>query len=152
MTRGVILLAKNKLIKVLAGIMLFALGAGSLTSLWAQSGRDPFAPYVIEEPEIAQPESIDEKGSDDESPQKPPLERYPLSDYRLIGVLIGPKSGVVLIRTRERKDYYLQLSDKLGNSDGVIVSINAAGIVVAEGENQVTIPVRNKTVASDDNF
>ncbi|MAG01155.1 MAG: hypothetical protein CL388_08150, partial [Acidiferrobacteraceae bacterium] len=92
------------------------------------------------------------QGSDDETPQKPPLERYPLSDYRLIGVLIGPKSGVVLIRTRERKDYYLQLSDKLGNSDGVIVSINAAGIVVAEGENQVTIPVRNKTVASDDNF
>jgi len=128
---------------------LVCIGLGFALQASAQSGRDPFAPYVIEEPEIVIPGNPEE-GDKEVVPQKPPLERYPLSDYRLIGVLKGPKESVALIRTPERKDFYLHLSDKLGNQEGVVEAIEITGITVNEGGSRTILRVQNRIVTSNE--
>lgn len=138
--------------KKIIGLISLAGFLSCFTSLVsAEGGRDPFAPYVVEEPvnRASSSEGVDAK---ERLPQKPPLERYPISSYRLIGVLIGPESWVALVRTPERKEYLLHLSDRLGSNNGVVVAIDLSGITVDEGGSRINLAVSNRLENSNENL
>ncbi len=94
--------------------------------------RDPF---VEVSPPFEIP-ALDDKSASANS--APLLERYPVTDYEVVAVLLGDKYPRALLRLPKdvgtQKVVIIKERDKLGNGMGVIAKITAEGIIVQQSQ------------------
>ena len=84
--------------------------------------RDPFKPFIklIDTPSA--PSIV----------LRPPIQRYPLNQFRIVGIVwIGGKPQAMVVDP-EGNTYFLGVGDKIGSSDGQILEVRQNGILVQE--------------------
>jgi Tfp pilus assembly protein PilP len=86
--------------------------------------RDPFKPFI----KIVEQKEVKPQVSN----LLPPIKRYALDQYRLVGILWSGQQPKAMIVDPEKNTYVLGLGDELGNSQGKIVEVRGNGILVEE--------------------
>lgn len=84
--------------------------------------RDPFKPFIrlIDTPSA--PSVV----------LRPPIQRYPLNQFRIVGIVwIGGKPQAMVVDP-EGNTYFLGVGDKIGSSNGEILEVRQNGILVQE--------------------
>lgn len=81
--------------------------------------RDPFK----------KPSKYSEPGGDISTPE---LERYPLDQIKIVGIITGPKKPRALLTTPNNKMYIVQENDKVGNRSGILKKIRDRSIIIRE--------------------
>jgi Tfp pilus assembly protein PilP len=129
----------KKIIKILVFVTIFAFGvigvvaeevpdsgASSQEIPYDPSGkRDPFKPFIkLTEKEKETKPSVSEL--------LPPIQRYSLEEFKLVGVLWMQKQPKAMIVDPEKNTYVLSVGDEIGNMRGRIVEIRNNGILVQE--------------------
>ncbi|HSE83203.1 MAG TPA: pilus assembly protein PilP [Thermodesulfobacteriota bacterium] len=101
-------------------------GASSQDTAYDPSGkRDPFKPFIkLTEKEKETKPSVSEL--------IPPIQRYSLEEFKLVGVLWMQKQPKAMIVDPEKNTYVLSVGDEIGNMQGRIVEIRNNGILVQE--------------------
>lgn len=84
--------------------------------------RDPFKPFI----------KLVDRPSGPSPIVRPPIRRYPLSSFRLVGIIwIGDEPKAMIVDP-EANTYFLGVGDKIGNKDGEILEVRDRGILVQE--------------------
>ena len=78
-----------------------------------------------------------------------PLVRRPVDSNTIIGVMISPAQKIAYIRTYDGEEYFIGVGDMLGNADGSVTNINSSGIEVTQADDVISLPVRNRSVANE---
>jgi Tfp pilus assembly protein PilP len=90
----------------------------------SQGKRDPFRPSIkLEEEREVKPQV---------SQLVPPIKRYPLEEFRLVGILWAGQQPKAMIVDPEKNTYVLGIGDEIGNSQGRIIEVRESGILVEE--------------------
>jgi len=84
--------------------------------------RDPFKPFIKEPKE--REASISET--------TPPIKRFPLDEYRIVGIVWVDNEPRAMVVDPEKNTYFLGKSDEIGNRNGVILEVSANGLLVNE--------------------
>lgn len=86
--------------------------------------RDPFKPFI----------KIIEKKEAEPQPSKslPPIKRYPLEQFRLVGIVSLGQQPKAMLVDPEKNTYVLGVGDEIGNKLGKIVEVKDNGIIVEE--------------------
>jgi hypothetical protein len=96
--------------------------------------KDPFAELPPPFNPVADMKPMEDPNAPDMA--APILERYTISEYEVVAVLLGDKYPRALLRlpgdSGGRKVVIVKEGDKLGNRKGVISKILAAGVVVQQ--------------------
>jgi len=82
--------------------------------------RDPFAPIIVKEERKAQ------------SGDRPPLERFSLSEFRLTGIVWGGFGYSAMLEGPEGKGYFVHVGTIIGQNRGVVKKISKDAMVVEE--------------------
>ena len=82
--------------------------------------RDPFAPIIVKQEETA-------KLSD-----RPPLERYNLYEFKMMGVIWGGFGYNAMLEGPDGKGYFVRVGTVIGPNKGVVKKITQTSIVVEE--------------------
>lgn len=85
--------------------------------------RDPFKPFI---------KIIEKEVKPEVSKSLPPLKRYSLEQFRLVGIVSAGKQPKAMIVDPEKNTYVLGVGDEIGNKDGKIVEVRDNGIMVEE--------------------
>jgi Tfp pilus assembly protein PilP len=84
--------------------------------------RDPFKPFIKLVDTPSAPSLV----------LRPPIQRYPLNQFRIVGIVwIGGKPQAMVVDP-EANTYFLGVGDKIGSSDGEIMEVRQNGILVKE--------------------
>jgi type IV pilus assembly protein PilP len=89
----------------------------------AEGKRDPFLPYLKEEPRSVAVAIIEDV---------PPLQRYEVAEFKLVGVIWGRRGYKALVEDREGKGYTVSVGTKLGRGNGTVARISDRELVVKE--------------------
>lgn len=90
----------------------------------AAGKRDPFKPFIkIIETKEAKPQL---------SKSLPPIKRYSLEQFRLVGIVSVGQQSKAMIVDPEKNTYVLGIGDEIGNKQGKIVEVRDNGILVEE--------------------
>ncbi|MER3445928.1 MAG: hypothetical protein C4291_03415 [Candidatus Dadabacteria bacterium] len=90
----------------------------------AAGKRDPFKPFIkIVETKEVEPQL---------SKSLPPIKRYSLEQFRLVGIVSVGHQPKAMIVDPEKNTYVLGIGDEIGNRQGKIVEIRDNGILVEE--------------------
>lgn len=108
--------------------------------------RDPFKPFVkVVDKEIEiKPEF---------NPLLPPIKRFALSQFKLVGVMWLESVPQAMVTDPERNTYILNVGDEIGNRQGSIIEIRENGIAVEEkyylenAEGQRSVEIRKSILA-----
>lgn len=110
----------------------------------AEGRRDPFVPLS----KIKKPFRVEKRDE-----PATPLQSYDISQFRLIGVIVGKGDPKAMVVAPDGKSYVLAKGTKIGKNNGVVEDINGEVILVKEKyydftgnviENiqEITIPIR----------
>jgi Tfp pilus assembly protein PilP len=90
----------------------------------AAGKRDPFKPFIkiIERKEV-EPQL---------SKSLPPIKRYSLEQFRLVGIVSVAQRAKAMIIDPEKNTYVLGVGDEIGNKQGKIVEVKDNGVLVEE--------------------
>lgn len=92
----------------------------------ARIGRDPFLPPV------------EVRGSQMQSlASLPALERYPLGDFSLIGIVWNNSNKAAMVSTPDGKGFTVRVGTRIGNSDGKVRRITQDSVVIEEFRTDV---------------
>ena len=80
-----------------------------------------------------------------------PLLQNTVRSNTLMAIMISPSMKIGLIRTTSGDEYFVRVGDLIGNSEGKITNITSSGIEVTEKEEVISLIVRNRSVANDEN-
>ena len=130
---------KYELIRVTLGLCLSIIFTSALSEV-----ANPFDSIVESVPASTTTDYVEE-----EATNLHPLLRYPVTKYVLMGILASKKGDIALIRSKSGEEFFVRVSDTLGNADGRIISINSRGIEVEEKDKVVNLSVRNRSVSND---
>jgi len=84
--------------------------------------RDPFKPFIKLVDTPSSPSVV----------LRPPIQRFPLNQFRIVGIVwIGGKPQAMIVDP-EANTYFLGVGDKIGSSDGEILEVRQNGILVQE--------------------
>jgi len=84
--------------------------------------RDPFVAFL----------KVYKKDATPSTGSLPPLQRYELGEFRLVGVIWGAKVSRALVENSEGKGFTLTVGTKIGRSGGVVTRITDKEVVVRE--------------------
>ena len=86
--------------------------------------RDPFRPFIkiVEKKEVET-----EVGK-----SVPPIKRYPLEQFRLVGIVWVGEQPKVMVVDPEKNTYFLGVGDEIGSREGKIIEVRESGIMVEE--------------------
>ncbi|HLE25411.1 MAG TPA: pilus assembly protein PilP [Thermodesulfobacteriota bacterium] len=86
--------------------------------------RDPFRPFIkiVEKKEVET-----EVGK-----SVPPIKRYPLEQFRLVGIVWVGEQPKVMVVDPEKNTYVLGVGDEIGSRQGKIIEVRESGIMVEE--------------------
>ena len=82
--------------------------------------RDPFTPIIIKE----EKKSI--------AGAKAPLERYPISEFKLAGIIWGGLGYHAMLEGPDGKGYFVRVGTKVGPNQGVVKKITQNTMVIEE--------------------
>ncbi len=89
-----------------------------------QGNRDPFKPFI---------KIVEQKEAKSQvSTLLPPIKRYSLDQYRLVGILWSGQQPKAMIVDPEKNTYVLRIGDEIGNSQGRVIEVRDNGILVEE--------------------
>ncbi len=90
----------------------------------ATGKRDPFKPFIkIIETKEVEPQL---------SKSLPPIKRYSLEQFRLVGIISMGQRPKAMIVDPEKNTYVLGIGDEIGNRQGKIIEVRDNGILVEE--------------------
>lgn len=120
---------------------LLCLIAASLSALTAQAEgeRDPFMPFVWE-----QPATVQVQNPNDPSIEANPLTEKPLSSYKLIGLVVSPTDAVAVIKSRDKREFFANIGDQVGSEGGIVDTISTEGITLDVNGKLVNLNVNNR--------
>ncbi len=86
--------------------------------------RDPFRPFI----------KIFEKKEVETQINKslPPIKRYPLEQFRLVGIVWVGEQPKAMVVDPEKNTYVLGVGDEIGSKQGKIIEVREGGIMVEE--------------------
>ncbi len=97
--------------------------------------RDPFMPLIVREEKKAQ------------KADRPPLERYNLTEYKLTGIVWGGFGYNAMLEGPDRKGYFVRVGTIIGQNRGVIKKITKDSIVIEEKFKTFTgVPQRKEII------
>jgi Tfp pilus assembly protein PilP len=82
--------------------------------------RDPFAPIIVK------------KESTSKLSDRPPLERYNLYDFKMLGVMWGGFGYNAMLEAPDGKGYLVRVGTVIGPNKGIVKKITQSTIVVEE--------------------
>lgn len=85
--------------------------------------RDPFKPF-IQAPKETKQTPVSES--------TPPIKRYDLNQYRIVGVVKFSGEPKAMVVDPEKNTYYLGVGDEIGNKNGEILEVRDNGLLVQE--------------------
>ena len=132
---------KNKLIFVILGIFLSI----TLTSV-ANENRNPF-----EDIASSSGGGLDAYPNGDVIEGAHPLQKYPVNNYILMALITSSKGDIAMVRTKNGEEFFVRISDLLGNNNGKITAISKRGIEVSEKDKVVSLLVRNRSINNGKN-
>jgi Tfp pilus assembly protein PilP len=98
--------------------------------------RDPFQPYNLKSRTTARPrESLS------------PLERYDLSQLRLVGIVWDIKRPRAMVEDTAGLGYIVTVGTPIGNSGGKVMAIQPNGIMIEESYKDVTGAKKKRDVS-----
>lgn len=87
----------------------------------AEGKRDPFQPVVqVRMSAIPEPEQLT------------PLQKFDLSQLKLIGIILGKGDPVAMVIAPDQKSYILKKGVKVGRNGGVVTSVKKDAVVILE--------------------
>ena len=87
----------------------------------AEGKRDPFKPVVqVRQASMPEPELLT------------PLQKFDLSQLKLIGIILGKGEPVAMVIAPDQKSYILKKGVKVGRSGGVVTSVEKDVVLVRE--------------------
>ena len=95
-------------------------------------------------------------GPEKPDPERPPLLRWPLEQYVIMGILLSAKNSLAIVRTPapHSQSYLMRFGDPLGDKDGVIRKIDGSGLTILQTTlnlpKEMRLDVRNKGVKKKD--
>ncbi len=131
---------KHELKRIALGLCLSIIFTSALSEV-----ANPFDSII----ESAPPPSATDY-AEEEATNLHPLLRYPVKKYVLMGTLVSNEVGIALVRSKSGEEFFVRVSDILGNADGRITSINSRGIEVTEEDKVVNLLVRNRSISNDE--
>lgn len=96
--------------------------------------RDPFMPIIIKE----------EKKS--LAGAKPPLERYPVNDFKLAGIVWGGLGYHAMLEGPDGKGYFIRVGTKIGPNQGVVKKITQTTMIIEEKYKDPTGETNRKEI------
>jgi len=103
--------------------------------------RDPFMPIIIKEEKKAL------------AGAKTPLERFPINEFKLAGIVWGGLGYHAMLEGPDGKGYFIRVGTKIGPNQGVVKKITQTTMIIEEkykdptGEmnrKEITIELRKK--------
>ena len=82
--------------------------------------RDPFTPIIVKEEKKAQVGT------------RPPLERYPISEFKLAGIVWGGLGYHAMLEGPDGKGYFIRVGTKIGPNEGVVKKITQNMMIIEE--------------------
>lgn len=89
----------------------------------AKGKRDPFKPF-IQAPKETKKTPVSES--------TPPIKRFDLNQYRIVGVVKFGGEPKAMVVDPEKNTYYLGVGDEIGNKNGEIIEVRDNGLLVQE--------------------
>ena len=86
--------------------------------------RDPFKPFI----KIVEKKEVETQVSK----SLPPIKRYPLEQFRLVGIVWVGVQPKVMVVDPEKNTYFLGVGDEIGSREGKIIEVRESGIMVEE--------------------
>ena len=97
--------------------------------------RDPFAPLIVKQ------EKTSKLGD------RPPLERYNLYEFKMMGVLWGGFGYNAMLEGPDGKGYFVRIGTVIGPNKGVVKKITQSSVIVEEKFKSLSgAPERKETV------
>lgn len=112
----------------------------------ASAERDPFAPYVSPDASATKAASAPVVKRDTSTPNIVQLDKYALSSYSLIGIIVSPDTSIAVVRGPDQQEYYVTVGDQLGKEGGVIEEVTIDRMVVENKDDVITLQVSNKVI------
>ena len=69
---------------------------------------------------------------DEKDDMKSDLEIYPITDFKMIGVMTGPERAKGMVLLPNKKTYFVSEQDRVGTRSGVIMKITPEAITIRE--------------------
>lgn len=125
-----------------------SLALGLFTPVWAADTQPAVMPQAAgfsELEELLRLRDPFKRISLAEVPQapKPPLERFPVDKFRLIGVLTGPERLRAMVVDPDGKNHIVSEKMKIGLRDGIIHRIYSDRIIVREKTKNILGQLEN---------
>ena len=100
----------------------------------AAGRRDPFMPIIIKE---------EKKGL---SGAKTPLERFPINEFKLAGIVWGGLGYHAMLEGPDGKGYFIRVGTKIGPNQGVVKKITQTTMIIEEKYRDPTGEVNRKEI------
>ncbi len=104
----------------------------SLQNLERQFLRKPYSTRGKRDPFKAFIQAPNETKQTPISESTPPIKRYSLNQYRIVGIVRYADSPKAMVVDPEQNTYYLGLDDEIGNKNGKIIEVRDNGLLVQE--------------------
>jgi type IV pilus assembly protein PilP len=96
--------------------------------------RDPFMPIIIKEEKKAM------------AGAKAPLERFPLSEFKLAGIVWGGLGYHAMLEGPDGKGYFIRVGTKIGPNQGVVKKITQTTMIIEEKYKDPTGEINRKEI------
>ncbi|MEK6743920.1 MAG: pilus assembly protein PilP [Nitrospirota bacterium] len=96
--------------------------------------RDPFMPIIIKE---------EKKGL---AGAKTPLERFPVNEFKLAGIVWGGLGYHAMLEGPDGKGYFIRIGTKIGPNQGVVKKITQTTMIIEEKYKDPTGEINRKEI------
>jgi type IV pilus assembly protein PilP len=96
--------------------------------------RDPFMPIIIKE---------EKKGA---AGAKAPLERFPVNEFKLAGIVWGGLGYHAMLEGPDGKGYFIRVGTKIGPNQGVVKRITQTTMIIEEKYRDPTGEINRKEI------
>ena len=125
---------------ILAGITILAITALPANAKTLE--RDPFSPYAWEKPSnVVEVDPLIGRTTEFTTP----LTENALSTYKVVGTMISPKDALALVRTKDKREFFVSHGDPIGREGGEITVINIDGVTVDISGKIIDLTVNNNS-------
>jgi Tfp pilus assembly protein PilP len=101
---------------------------------------DPFKPFIKITKREAKTKGagrIPEENADEDELLIPPLQRFGVEEFRLVGIILGTNKKVAIVEDMQGKSYPLIKGTSIGMNNGRVVNILSDQIIVLENMKDI---------------
>ncbi len=127
--------------------IIFILSCLITTIAIAAEERDPFKPYTWSAPSGGEPVVSSNKGGEINNP----LTDKPISAYTVVGVVVSPSEAIAVLKSRDKREYFAYIGDKIGIEGGIVSTIDTEGVTIDLGGKIIPMKISNRFEVQNDN-